>query len=40
MSLKGKIVKGFIVYWIYEFFRIRKKMTERDDKPEIKIPRS
>lgn len=32
MSLKSSIVKGFLLYWVYQFYKTRKKLVPTEDK--------
>jgi len=32
MSLKSNIVKGFLLYWVYQMYKARKRLVPPDDK--------
>lgn len=39
MSFKNKVIGGFILYWIYQMYQQRKRMTPPVYKAEFKIKR-
>jgi hypothetical protein len=32
MSLKSRIVTGFLLYWVYQLYRVRRKLVPPVDK--------